>query len=83
MTYQVHQQAASRALMQEMGLTDTEIERRKKIVGFDPADLERIARALLTNRPLLDKARQLDMLEHIGIAVIQRFERTPIDGFER
>jgi rsbT co-antagonist protein RsbR len=146
------QQAASRALMQEMGLTDAEIERRKKIVGLEPADLARIAavkdlmtehaetymatffthlsgledaRSLLTNRALLDKARQLErehlvamvqgdygpkyieqrlelgslyarigldarvflgafhyMLKHIGVAVIKRFERTPIEGFE-
>jgi rsbT co-antagonist protein RsbR len=37
------QQAASRALMREMGLTDAAIERRKQIVGLEPADLERIA----------------------------------------
>lgn len=38
------QLSASRTLMQEMGLTDAAIERRKRIVGLEPADLERIAR---------------------------------------
>jgi rsbT co-antagonist protein RsbR len=42
MTDQV-QPVASRALMHEMGLTDAAIEYRKKIVGFEPADLDRIA----------------------------------------
>jgi len=37
------EQAASRALLREMGLDDAAIERRKKIVGFVPADVERIA----------------------------------------
>jgi rsbT co-antagonist protein RsbR len=36
------QQPAMRALMQEMGLTDSVIERRKQIVGFEAADLGRI-----------------------------------------
>jgi rsbT co-antagonist protein RsbR len=42
MTDQV-QRAASRTLMHEMGLNDAAIERRKKIVGFEPADVARIA----------------------------------------
>jgi rsbT co-antagonist protein RsbR len=36
------QQTTPRALMQEMGLTDAVIERRKQIVGFESADLARI-----------------------------------------
>ena len=36
------QQTTPRALMQEMGLTDAVIERRKQIVGFESADLVRI-----------------------------------------
>jgi len=42
MTEQI-QQAAPRTLMHEMGLNSAAIERRKKIVGFEPADVERIA----------------------------------------
>jgi len=37
------QQAASKALMREMGLDEANIERRKKIVGFEASDLPRIA----------------------------------------
>ncbi|HKX40762.1 MAG TPA: protoglobin domain-containing protein [Burkholderiaceae bacterium] len=37
------QQSASQALMQAMGLTQAAFERRKKIVGLEPADLARIA----------------------------------------
>jgi rsbT co-antagonist protein RsbR len=37
------QQSAVQALMHEMGLSEATIERRKKIVGFEPADLGRIA----------------------------------------
>src|SRR6266513_117357 len=36
-------QAASKALMREMGLDEANIERRKKIVGFEASDLPRIA----------------------------------------
>lgn len=36
-------QSASQSFMQEMGINDANIERRKKIVGFEPADLTRIA----------------------------------------
>jgi rsbT co-antagonist protein RsbR len=36
------QQPTARALMQEMGLTDAVIERRKQIVGFESSDLGRI-----------------------------------------
>jgi rsbT co-antagonist protein RsbR len=35
---------ASQSLMLEMGLTDAMIERRKKIVGLEPADIGRIAK---------------------------------------
>ncbi len=38
-----NQQAASQAQMQEMGLNKANIERRKKIVGLEAADLPRIA----------------------------------------
>jgi rsbT co-antagonist protein RsbR len=89
-------QATSRALMHEMGLNDTAIERRKKIVGFEPADVVKIAalkelvrehseeylatffhhlagldeaRALLSNRSALDRARQLKR-EHL-VAMVQ------------
>src|SRR5204863_1703501 len=37
------QQAASKALLREMGLDEANIERRKKIVGFEASDLPRIA----------------------------------------
>src|SRR5256885_47778 len=37
------QQAASKALMREMELDEANIERRKKIVGFEASDLPRIA----------------------------------------
>ena len=37
------QQAASKALMREMGLDEANIERRKKVVGFEASDLPRIA----------------------------------------
>ena len=37
------QQAASKALIREMGLDEANIERRKKIVGFEASDLPRIA----------------------------------------
>ncbi|TMH90150.1 MAG: STAS domain-containing protein [Betaproteobacteria bacterium] len=37
------QQAASKALMREMGLDEANIERRKKIVGFEASDVPRIA----------------------------------------
>ena len=37
------QQAASKALMREMRLDEANIERRKKIVGFEASDLPRIA----------------------------------------
>jgi rsbT co-antagonist protein RsbR len=37
------QQTAARILMQEMGLTDAAIERRKQLVGLEPPDLGRIA----------------------------------------
>ena len=37
------QQSATQTLMKEMGLTEVAIERRKQVVGFEPADLERIA----------------------------------------
>src|SRR6185369_2640208 len=38
-----NQQSASQSSMQEMGINDASIERRKKIVGFETADLARIA----------------------------------------
>lgn len=38
-----NQQSASQSFMQEMGINDASIERRKKIVGFESADLARIA----------------------------------------
>lgn len=37
------QQSASQTLMHEMGLNDASIERRRKIVGLEPADAGRIA----------------------------------------
>ena len=37
------QQAASKALLREMGLDEANIERRKKIVGFEASDVPRIA----------------------------------------
>jgi rsbT co-antagonist protein RsbR len=37
------QQVALRRLVNEMGLNDAAIERRRRIVGFEPADLPRIA----------------------------------------
>jgi rsbT co-antagonist protein RsbR len=37
------QQSASQLLIQQMGIDDANIERRKKIVGLEPADLSRIA----------------------------------------
>src|SRR5947207_6993321 len=36
------QQAASKALVRKMGLDEANIERRKKIVGFEASDLPRI-----------------------------------------
>jgi rsbT co-antagonist protein RsbR len=38
-----HAQTAQQTLMHEMGLDDAAIERRKRIVGLEPADLGRIA----------------------------------------
>jgi rsbT co-antagonist protein RsbR len=145
-------QGATQSLMREMGLNEGAIERRKKIVGLEPADLERIAsikdvveshveefageffkhltaleeaRPLLTNRASLERARELkkkhllamvagdygakyveeridmgclyatagldtrvflaafhQVLKSVGAAVIKRFERAPLDGFE-
>ncbi|HEY9066867.1 MAG TPA: protoglobin domain-containing protein [Burkholderiaceae bacterium] len=45
------QQSASQALMQAMGLSEAAVERRKKIVNLEPADLTRIAQIkdLVTN----------------------------------
>ena len=95
MTEQVPQ-ATSRALMHEMGLNEAAIERRKKLVGFEPADAARIAalrplvgertedytaaffhhltgldeaRPLMSNRAVLDRARQLKR-EHL-VAMVQ------------
>jgi len=44
MNDQLLQQSASQMLMQEMGLTDAAIEYRKRIVGLEALDLERIAK---------------------------------------
>ena len=38
------QPSASQLLMHDMGLTEAEIERRKRIVGIEPSDLDRIAK---------------------------------------
>jgi rsbT co-antagonist protein RsbR len=37
------QQSASQLLIQQMGINEANVERRKKIVGLEPADLPRIA----------------------------------------
>jgi rsbT co-antagonist protein RsbR len=90
------QGSSSQVVMREMGLTEANIERRRKIIGIDSRDLSRIgairdlvsnaaegytaaffehlagleeARALMGNRPLLERARQLKR-EHL-FAMVQ------------
>jgi len=147
-----NQRSASQSSMQEMGINDASIERRKKIVGFETADLARIAaikdlvtqhaddytatffnhlsgldeaRPLLASRAILERARQLkkehlvamvqgdygrkyveqrlelgslyaragldprvflgafhQLLQHIGVAVMEQSEKNPLEGFE-